>query len=664
MTPVCVDEETLLAEKARAVAVAVVVAATLSEDEVGPTELSAALADLGITGSARRNIVEQTARARRENVRLRRRESELAALSSSARELAELRDAGAVLDRLVQRAHDMMGSDLTYLSELDPASSELRVRTTSGSVSAKFKKLVVPPGRGLASAIVDSRAPQWSARYGDYRSELHERGVDDAVAAEGIVSLLGVPMLTGNEVLGVLFVANRDEHVFIPEEVALLSALADHASVVLQTARTLRDLRRSEDDARRALDRLTEHLAERDRANIVHQDLVRAVLAGGGFAPVAETLSVALGREVALVDAQGQVISAVGASWRATAPVSGTVAATAVEESRRSGHCVLVEKGLGVRAVCALTAGNHYFGSLLLGEGEFDLGPVDQRTIERAAQVGALLALQQEAVSEAEHRLQSELVGDLLDASTERRADVERRARRLGVVISELDTLLLVDVPGDARAGIARAMSSHLGERALVGEYRGYVVALWRADPTIDTDAIRVQLRSTAQHPVTFVRPPSPLGPLSASFSLAARTARLLVALGIDDIMALTDDYLPYSAVLNTDGQGLTAFLADTIGAVRRYDQARGAELLGTLRAFVRSGASPTRTARALHFHTNTILQRLERLDHVLGADWREDERLFRIGIAVRLDELREQLDGRIPNDMRTESGADRTTQR
>jgi len=96
--------------------------------------------------------------------------------------------------------------------------------------------------------------------------------------------------------------------------------------------------------------------------------------------------------------------------------------------------------------------------------------------------------------------------------------------------------------------------------------------------------------------------------------------------------------------VLDADAEGLSTFLRDTIGAVRDYDADRNADLLGTLRAFVRHNASPTRTARALNFHTNTILQRLDRLDHVLGSGWRDDERMFRIGIAVRLDELRERL--------------------
>lgn len=612
---------------------------------VGPASVGDALDGLGLDGDAATALAEHAHRARVEHTRLRRREHELSALFSSARELAELRDADAVLTRLVQRAHEMMGVDVTYLSEFDPASRELRVRVTTGSVSEEFQHLRVPPGRGLASVVVESRAPQWVAEYSGYERERHDRGVDDAVAAEGLVSLLGVPMLSGDDVLGVLFVANRETYAFAPEEIALLSALADHASVVLQTAQSLRDLRESEDETRRALERLTEHLAERDRSNTVHQELVQAVLAGGGYSPVAETLSRALGRTVAIVDAREQVIAAAGLPLAPAMLELPPAARAALEESRRSGHCVPLDGSPGIRAVAALTAGSQDFGALLLGDGEFELGAVDLRTIERAAQVGALLALQQEAVAGADHRVQSELLADLLDDVPERRPDVERRARRLGISLDELDGLLLFAVPGEHRTAAARAIGPFLDDRALVGEYRGFVVAAFAsARLTVDPDQFRTRVAHVIQRPVLTVVPPLSPGALPTAFTVAMRTARLLAALEIDDLTTSTDDYLPYSAVLDTDARTLGGFLRDTIGAVRHYDAERGTDLLGTLRAFVRNNASPTRTARALNFHTNTILQRLERLDRVLGTGWRDDERLFRIGLAVRLDQLRERL--------------------
>jgi GAF domain-containing protein len=628
-------------------AIAALLDAAHDPDLVGPTAVSDALRSLDAGDEDAAELADRVGRAQRELSRLRRREHELSMLFSSARELAELRDSDAVLARLVQRAHEMMGVDLAYLSEFDPETRELRVRETSGAVSASLPSLRVPPGRGLVSAVVESRTAQWVSDYSTYTQERHEAGIDDAVSAEGLVSMLGVPMVTSDDVLGVLFVGNREETVFSPEEVALLSAVADHASVILQTTQTLRDLQDSEDASRRNLEQLQAHLLERDRANTVHQELVQAVLAGGGFGPVAETLASALNRSVAIVDAQEQIIAAAGLPLTPTMLGPDDATREAIAESRRSGHCVPVA-GSGIRAVAALSAGSRHFGALLLGDGDFELGAVDFRTIERAAQVGALLELQQEAASGADHRVRSELIADLLDDVPERRADVERRGRRLGVDLAALDSLLLMSVPGDQQTAAAHALGRQLDERALVGEYRGFVVAAYSAGRgALEVERLRAHVESSIQHPVAAVVPRPAPGALPEAFETAMRTARLLAALEIVGATAQVDDFLPYAAVLDTDARALSAFLRDTIGAVRAYDAERNADLLGTLRAFVRNNASPTRTARALNFHTNTILQRLDRLDHVLGQSWREDERMFRLSIAVRLDELRERLQSR-----------------
>lgn len=628
-------------------AIAALLDAAYDPDLVGPTSVSDALNLIGASEADAADLAERVGRSQRELSRLRRREHELSALFSSARELAELRDSDAVLARLVQRAQEMIGVDLAYLSEFEPDTRELRVRVTSGAVSESFRHLRVTPRHGLASAIVESRAPHWIARYDDYADEHNVRyaaPLHDAVSGEGLVSLLGVPMLSRDDVLGVLFVATREETNFTPEQISLLAALADHASVTLQTTQLLAESQKSATDARDALARLTAHLEERDRSNTVHQELVQTVLAGGGFGPVAETLSSALGRSVAILDAQEQVIAAARLPMAPAMLTPDEPIRAAIEESRRSGHCVSLS-GPGVRAVAALTAGSRPFGALLLGEGDFELGSVDLRTIERAAQVAALLELQQEAASGADHRVRSELIADLLDDVPERRSDVERRARRLGVDLPALDSLLLLAVPGDQQTPAAQALGRQIDDRALVGEYRGFVVVAHSSDRgELDADRLRKHVESSIQHPVAAVVARSSPGALPTAFESAMRTARLLAALEVTGLTAQVDDFLPYAAVLDASAGALNTFLQDTIGAVRAYDAERGADLLGTLRAFVRNNASPTRTARALNFHTNTILQRLDRLDHVLGADWREDERMFRLGIAVRLDELRERL--------------------
>jgi hypothetical protein len=624
-----------------AAAVRAVLAAATDRDDGISDQLSSALNRLGLDAVDERGVTEAVLRSRRELTRLRRRENELAELLSSARELAELRDATALLDRVVERAHAMMNCDVAYLSEFDTESRTLRVRTTSGSVSPAFRALTVPAGRGLASEVVESRAPQWVSRYREYSEERHEGAIDEAVDSEGLVSLLGVPMLSDEGVLGVLFVANREEMQFLPEQIAVLSALADHASAALQTAHAMRSLRRSDHEARKAVERLTSTLEERDRANTVHQELVQAVLAGGGFSPVADTLSSALRRSVVVIDEGGRLITASGTA----ADEPGDAVGDAIAESRASGHCVAVHGVEGVEAVAALTAGAQYFGAMILGTSDAMLSPVDNRTVERAAQVGALLALQRQAVVDAQRRLQSELVADVLSSRPERHGDAAVRAQRLGIAITDLDTVVVFALAGEHRAAAARALGSHLGDRALVGEHRGFVVALL-ASGGVAVDIATLYAATAAAVPgdLLAVLPPAGDAPVAESFAVAARTTRLLAALDVRSGPVLSADYLPYSAVFGTDTAALRSFVDGTIGAVRVYDAERGTELLSTLRVFVRSGDSATRTARVLNFHPNTIVQRLDRLATILGDDWRDEERLFRIAMAVRLDEMRERL--------------------
>jgi len=174
-----------------------------------------------------------------ENARLRRRAAELEALFSTARVLVRLRDVDEVLRRLVDRAHSLMGTDVTYLSEAEGDGEELRVRYTAGTVTPEFRDLRVPAGVGLASLVVRTRAPVRVPRYTAMSEAPHDSHIDEVVQAEGLVSFLGVPLAVGEEVLGALFACNRSPHEFSPEQVLLLSAFADHAAAVLHSARLL-----------------------------------------------------------------------------------------------------------------------------------------------------------------------------------------------------------------------------------------------------------------------------------------------------------------------------------------------------------------------------------------------------------------------------------------
>ncbi|MEV6233172.1 PucR family transcriptional regulator [Saccharopolyspora shandongensis] len=75
---------------------------------------------------------------------------------------------------------------------------------------------------------------------------------------------------------------------------------------------------------------------------------------------------------------------------------------------------------------------------------------------------------------------------------------------------------------------------------------------------------------------------------------------------------------------LSTVLEGLPApvaqtFRSATIGPITRYDVAKGTRLLETLKTFLDSGASWTRTATAMHLHVNTVHYRIERVEALTG---------------------------------------------
>ncbi|WP_329947620.1 helix-turn-helix domain-containing protein [Streptomyces sp. BE303] len=579
-------------------------------------------------------------------VRLQRRGQELSALFSSARDLAELHDVDSLINRLVRRAHSLAGTDVTYLSEFDETSRELRVRSTAGAVAPSFHHLRVPPEIGLAGKIVESRAPHWTSRYEDLHDVPHADNIDSAVRAEGLVSILGVPLIASDHVLGVLFAANRVEHAFSPEEVALLSAFADNVAVVLQSARLLNRTRDAANETQRTNAALTEHVEAMERAGQMHEELTAAVLRGGGTTDVARTLSAALQRPVVIIDENHTVLAS--SHERPAATVIDTPAVrSAIADSRRSGRCTLLTPPeQDFHAAAAVLAGEMVLGALLIGADAMTLGAMEQHTIERAAQITALLTLKQDAVLYAEDRVRGELLADLVSTDIRRHQNLPARLRARRLNPDDMRTVVVVTVEPDQRRATLRAAQAAAAPAGVAGEVDGIVtLVLSETDPQRAATTVRNIVcaeTDTDQVLTVAARPAATLNDLSVRFSAARDCCRVLAALGIRGAAVEADNYLPYTAMFAHDPTAVRQFIDRTIGPVRCWDAERGTDLLSTLHRFMECNASPARTARLMGTHTNTILQRLDRITRLLGVTWREPEPFFRTSVAVRLNALAE----------------------
>ncbi|MEU1199411.1 GAF domain-containing protein [Streptomyces sp. NPDC005813] len=565
----------------------------------------------------------------------RRREAELSALFETAHDLAGLRDLDAVLQAIVQRARSLLSTDVAYLSLNDSVRGDTYMRVTEGSVAARFQQLRLGMGEGLGGLVAQTARPYVTDDYFKDARFQHTHTIDAGVRDEGLVAILGVPLMIGSQVIGVLFAADRRARVFEREQIALLGSFAALAAAAIDTANRLAETRSALDRLGRAHEIIRDRSGVIERASDIHDRLAELVLRGGGVHDVAAAVSEVLDGAVEFTEAD-------------EAP------AAAVEASRADGHAVRHKDDW----VAAVAAGGELLGALVL-HGHPGLDPVDQRTLERAAMVTSLLLLARRSASDAEQRVRGELLDDLLDARDRDPRLLRERAARLQadldrphvVLAARLDTAAL-DADREA-AGRRRlwAAASHLAttRHGLAAARDGGTVLLLPLEPG---DTATDLARRTARHlggavsEAVTVGASAPVERLAAhpdavasAYAEGQRCLEALRLLGRTGDGAAAEDF-GFLGLLLAGDRDISGFVERTIGGVVDYDERRGTDLLRTMDAYFACGMSPARTKDDLHVHVNTVAQRLERVGRLLGDDWQSPARALEIQLALRLHRL------------------------
>ncbi|WP_330284567.1 helix-turn-helix domain-containing protein [Streptomyces sp. NBC_00588] len=600
----------------------------LARAEGRPTEAIAAL----------ERAKQLALRVRAELEGRRRREAELSALFETAHDLAGLRDLDSVLQAIVQRARSLLGTDVAYLSLNDPERGDTYMRVTEGSVAARFQQLRLGMGEGLGGLVAQTARPYVTDDYFKDGRFQHTNAIDSGVRDEGLVAILGVPLMLGPHVIGVLFAADRRARVFEREQIALLGSFAALAAAAIDSANMLAETRTALAGLERANEIIRDRSAVIERASDVHDRLTELVLRGGGVHDVAAAVSQVLDGTVEFTEA-------------ADAP------AEPLEASRAEGHAVCQ----GEDWIAAVTAGGELLGALVL-RGHPGLDPVDQLTLERAAMVTSLLLLARRSAAEAEQRVRGELLDDLLDARDRDPRLLRERASRLHADLDATHVVLAARLDGtapdadqeaDARRRLWSA-ASHLAatRHGLAAARDGGTVLLLPLKPgDTATELARRTARQlgTAVHETVTVGASGPVRDLAvapdtvaAAYAEGRRCLDALRLLGRSGDGAAAEDF-GFVGLLLAGDRDIAGFVDRTIGEVVAYDERRGTDLVRTLDAYFTCGMSPARTKDELHVHVNTVAQRLERVARLLGDDWQSPARALEIQLALRLHRLSAQ---------------------
>ncbi len=573
-----------------------------------------------------------------------RRQRELASLYATAKSLTALGELDDVLQSIVRHAHDLIGTDFTYLS-LVGADGRLSARASEGTISASFLTACIPANVGLGGKVLASRSPHWVRNYAASTVIEHDPNFDRLVVTEALVALLGVPLVIRGEVVGALFAADRSERSFQAGEIALLSAFADHAAVALDNARLYEESRTALRDLRIAYRKIEDHMAVMERAQAIHEALTSVVLGGGTPGDVAQLLADQLGGSVTLLDRTGAaLVHRDSASSPCQSPLE-TDLADAVENARRSGRCTTSVDPTGVaRSVAAVQAGDSYLGALAWTTTQDGVpDDMDLRTLERATHILGLLILKERAVAEASERLSGELLTELMVGSPGISPAQRIRTRARNIDADSLDLVLVADSVAVSSTDLARQLHEIARDRSgLAGEHLGRAtMILHSADDDQTVEEVHHRLRRALGGPVIVVGERAVNHDWSRAFSLASRCGAVLRAIGHTDLGATTGRYALYAMIFDAERvRELDRFITGAIGPLLDYDQRRGTDLVETLSAYYVHHTNVAATARALHVHVNTLLKRLDRAGTVLGLDWRHENDL-ELRLGLRLHHLR-----------------------
>ncbi len=155
-------------------------------------------------------------------------------LIAFTRDLASTLDLNLLLNHIVEAACKLCDAEDASILFYDATTQELRFEVASNLEKPKLGKITIPASSSIAGWIAVNRQPLIVA---DTKSHQAHFGSVDEISRFQIHSLLGVPLIANDKVIGVLEVVNKREQDFSTEDQDLLTSLGAQASVAIENAR-------------------------------------------------------------------------------------------------------------------------------------------------------------------------------------------------------------------------------------------------------------------------------------------------------------------------------------------------------------------------------------------------------------------------------------------
>ena len=155
----------------------------------------------------------------------------LAALQETNLDLISRLDLDNLLENIVIRAGELLGTSHGFLDLVEPGKNELEPKVATGALKDSLKYKVVP-GEGLAGKVWQSNQPLLVDNYDAWPGRVQ------GFVPETIRSVLGVPLVSESQVIGILGLAYdyKSQRTFSQDDISILCQFAQLAAIALDNA--------------------------------------------------------------------------------------------------------------------------------------------------------------------------------------------------------------------------------------------------------------------------------------------------------------------------------------------------------------------------------------------------------------------------------------------
>src|SRR5687767_1306412 len=186
--------------------------------------------------------------------------AELQIINSVQEGLASRLDVQAIYDLVGDKIIDVFNAEVAYIALYSGETDQIQFPYVKDNITGqRFDQGLQPLGTGFSPHIIHTKAPLMINQ--DYEQHFAEFGSQPFDPTHQPKAYLGVPMIVGQDVVGVIALVSRKENAFTDSDLRVLQTLANSMSVALENVRLFNEAQEARAAAEQANEAKSSFLA-------------------------------------------------------------------------------------------------------------------------------------------------------------------------------------------------------------------------------------------------------------------------------------------------------------------------------------------------------------------------------------------------------------------